>query len=297
VTALSRATVCISAHYVPARVRFLETVLTAIITWLVEKVDVVIVTNSIELMERPSIRVLTESFARKDWELRGELSGQLNHPFELTWVHKNLLRSWLSTEVNDSNLFIYIEDDIVLTSNNLSYFAQYLPSLRKHRLIPSFLRYEIVNGGVRSVDFTEPQLVGGRQRIRLGGYDFISPSNPYWAGYILDKSLADEYVKSDSFDLNRSKSRSDWEVRERAAMGLTWEDPPVGFKSRYVVPLVDARPAEDCLVWHCSQTYQSAGHAKFGRLPVEEMFTRGDPALYAWRAVRKLWRVAYKIMG
>lgn len=295
--ALSRATVCISAHYVPARAQFLETVLKAILTWSVERVHVVVVTNSLELMERDSIRALTELFARKDWELRGELSGQLNHPFELTWVHKNLLRSWLATGVNDSNLFIYIEDDIVLNSNNLSYFTKYLPLLRKHRLIPSFLRYEIANGSARSVDFTQPQLVGGRRRIRLGGYDFINPSNPYWAGYILDKSLADEYVKSDSFDLNRSKSRSDWEVRERAAMGLTWEDPPVGFKSRYVVPLVDAQPAEDCLVWHCSQTYQSAAHAKFGRLPVEEMFTRGDPSLYAWRAVRRLCSVAYKIIG
>jgi hypothetical protein len=286
---LSRATVCISAHYVPARVQFLETVLTAIATWPVEKVHGVIVTNSIDLMEQASILALKETYATKGWELRGELSGPLNHPFELTWVHKNLLQDWLSAGVKNDDLFFYLEDDIVLTRRNLDYFIHYLQLLRIHRLIPSFLRYETVNLGARSVDFTEPQVVRG-SRIRLAGYEFIGPSNPYWAGYILDKSLAEEYVKSDSFDLNRSRLRSSWEVRERAAMGLTWEHPPKGFESRYVVPLVDARPAEECLVWHCAQTYTSAGHPKFGRLPVEEMFIKDNPALYARRAVRRAVR-------
>jgi hypothetical protein len=194
---LSHATVCITAHYVPARVQFLETVLTAIATWAVERVNCVIVTNSMDLMEQTSILALRETYAAKGWELRGELSRQLNDPFELTWVHKNLLQDWLSATVNNSDLFLYLEDDIVLTKNNLYYFIHYLPLLRIHRLIPSFVRYETVNGDARSVDFIEPQLIRG-SRIRLAGYEFISPSNPYWAGYILDKSLAEEYVKSDS---------------------------------------------------------------------------------------------------
>ena len=77
---LSRATVCISAHYVPARVQFLETVLTAMATWPVAKVHGVIVTNSIDLMEQASILALKEIYAAKGWELRGELSGPLSHP-------------------------------------------------------------------------------------------------------------------------------------------------------------------------------------------------------------------------
>ena len=63
--ALSRATVCISAHYVPARAQFLETVLKAILTWSVERVHVVVVTNSLELMERISIRALTRIVCKK----------------------------------------------------------------------------------------------------------------------------------------------------------------------------------------------------------------------------------------
>ena len=112
----SRATICISAHYVPARIQFLASVLDAIAAWPVKAADVIIVSNAPEIMNEEPILTMTKLFADKFWTLQLEVTGLLDHPYELTWSHKYLIPRWLSHATDKDEFFIYLEDDIVFTT-------------------------------------------------------------------------------------------------------------------------------------------------------------------------------------
>jgi hypothetical protein len=287
----SRATVVISAHYVPARIPFLATVLKAILGWKMATVKVALVSNDPTIMGESAIVAAQQDFASRQWSLNLELTSDLAHPFHLTWRHKQMIPPWISTARQKDDYFIYLEDDMVLTNTNIEYFSKFLAPLRRSGLIPSFLRFELRDAAKYSVDMTEPQLVSIYPTNTVQGVKFVCPTNPYWAAFILDKGLAQEYVRSKSFDLVGSEQQSKWDVRERAAMGLTWEAVPNRYKSRYVVPLIDGRPSDDCLVWHCAQNYNTMSGTQFATLPIEKVFVEGDVGMLVARAVRKAGRI------
>ncbi len=287
----SRATVVISAHFVPARIPFLATVLKAIRDWRIATVKVILVSNDPAIMAEVAIVAAQRDFESRGWSLILEIATDIAHPFHLTWHHKKMIPDWLSEAKETDDYFIYIEDDIVLTDQNIQYFLKFLEPLRESGLIPSFLRYEFRDQEKYAVDMTEPQLVSIYPTVTVDEAKFICPTNPYWAGFILDKSLAQEHVLSDSSDLVRSEQQSPWDVRERAAMGLTWEAIPSRYKSRYAVPLVKGRPTEDCLIWHCAQNYNTMSGTQFATLPIDKVFVEGDVSMLVARAVRKFGRL------
>jgi hypothetical protein len=284
------AFVCISAHYAPSRLPYLCAVLDAIADWPVTRADIVLLTNDSAIMTEDTMLDWISAFSQQNWTLSHILCDRLTHPFHLTWEHKLLIKNWLNTTEDDHELFIYIEDDIVIRKNNISYFLNNLDLLRQFSLIPSFLRYEETPLGKLLVDIVEPQLIYRYRRIRIHDTIFLNPVNPYWAGFILDKVLAREYVETDSFDRDRSATVVKWDVRERAAMGLAWENPPQGFRSRFVVPIVAGQPLDDCLIWHCAQNYSVNSDSKLATLPLEQAFVGHDMNLYRERFFRKIKR-------
>ena len=291
----ARLSVFISAHYAPSRIRFLRTVLEEQLALGVAGLNTTLIGNDSALMSEPDVQEMQKRFADDGRRLDFAHCGPLDHPFDLTWSHKRYIRPWLHTaEAND--YFVYIEDDIVLTQANIDYFLTFLGPLSKHGLIPGFLRYEDTPVGRVSVDFRRPQLIGHSRSLKLQGRTFINPNNPYWAGFILNRDLALEYVASDSFDHAASTRKSEWDVRERAAMGLTWEHVPPGYRSRYVVPLKHNRPVESCLVWHCAQNYTTAASA-FGSVPLDALFRRGTLRDYAARSAGYVSRLARSALG
>jgi hypothetical protein len=272
-------------------VRFLETVLDAIRGWPFDWVDVALVTNDLLLGEVPTVQSLRAKYQSKGWTLRIEHASDLAHPFHLTWWHKRHLRPWLEKARTGRDYFIYLEDDIVLTRENIAYFLDARPRLATRGLIPGFLRFENIEGIRHSVDFVQAQPVNRRSTLRVDGQRYIVPLNPYWAGFVLDRALAEEYVATPSFQLEPSATRTHWEVRERAAMGLTWENVPPRARSRYAVPIDACAPAAGCLVWHCAQNYSSDAATPFARLPLDTMFARDNLRWYLRRGVSKARRI------
>ena len=94
--------------------------------------------------------------------------------------------------------FLFILKTILfLPQRNLRYFYDTLPILTAKGLIPGFLRYEVVNGRRYLVDIVEPQLIYLSPNVMIENCRFIGPVSPYWAGFILDKNLATEYIRTD----------------------------------------------------------------------------------------------------
>ncbi len=244
----ARVLVCISAHYVPDRVRYLDLVLASIAAWPVGYVRVVLVTNDETLMAEPTITSHQRGFSDHGWELTHHHCQALDHPYYLTWAHKALIPQWLGAAEEERDYFLYLEDDLVVSESNITYLLQALPILKPHGLIPGFLRYERVDERRYLVDLVEKQFIHRYRSFIVNGINYISPGNPYWAGFVLDTSLAAEYVQTESFDMVRSASVIRWDVRERAAMGLTWENWPRGFRSRIVAVFGAGRPDEAGLI-------------------------------------------------
>ena len=127
-------------------------------------------------------------------------------------------------------------------------------------------------------DNHSPVKLKDRPFMVLGDYAFTCVHNPYCAGFILDKDLAREYVNSHSFKLKRSC----WEdpevahfgVRERAAMGLTFENAPAPFPHRIVVPVSkSSRLAPEC-TWlrHLPNNYADKPNEPMAKVAMKDLF-------------------------
>jgi hypothetical protein len=264
-------------HFSDAHLGFLAAVLRSLSEFPVADITVVIVTNTFSEEDLARLRRLcSETPAGKSASIRS--FGDLAHPFDLTWCHKAII----SEEFAGGNLggythFIYLEDDIEFSFTNFCYFVEYREFLRSSGLLPAFVRVEYsadLDGFVASDAFW-PVYVPVQSHLRLGDTVLVNMPNPYNPFFILDVELAAEYVRSCSFDRERSRAMCSWGVRERAAMGLCLENVPPPFQTRYVVP-VSRRTAmipAFARVRHLPDNYANDPRSPLGRVRIDEMFT------------------------
>ncbi len=179
-------------------------------------------------------------------------------PFMLGWAHKPSLAA-LATSHSEFTHVLCLEEDIQFCAENLAYFCRFRGPLARHGLIPGFVRYEFNRtvGDIFTADQQGKQPWRDRTVLRIDEHDFAELDVPYCAMFLLDRDLLVEYVLSRSFDPRASTELVGWGIRERAAMGLSWERPPAGFRSRVVVPLVGGTrtPHHSSWVFHAPSNY------------------------------------------
>jgi hypothetical protein len=272
----ARILAAISFHFDPARLIFLAEVLRSLSEFPVPTVEIAIVTNTLRQDQLTIIRRLAaEVLSGKSVSVRSY--GDLAHPFDLTWCHKAIIaEEFAAGEHARYTHFIYLEDDIRLSFVNFCYFLEFREILRSFGLLPSFVRVEYstnVEGFVASDAFW-PIYVPAQSHIRLGDNVFANMPNPYNPCFVLDRELADEYVRSRSFDHEQSIKVARWGVRERAALGLCLEHVPPPFQSRYVVPVSRRTARVPSFAWisHLPNTYANDSHSRLGKVRMDELF-------------------------
>jgi len=290
---VSRIETHIVSHFRADRARQLDIVLEAILGWKNCIANVVITSNNNEYEKTGLMGRFTERFTQAGHSLSLNVVSDLTNPRMLTWAHKRFIEPWLQDASPKEDYFVYIEDDIEVTYDNLRYFMRNLKIVEKRGLIPGFLRYEKKDGERRLVDLVAPEFWNRDRSLTIDGQLFHACVNPYWAGFILDRDLAREYVASRSFSPTDSEF-APWNIQERAAMGLTFERPDARLKSRVVIPMVDGAPDPACLVWHCSDSYTADDHPLIGRLTIERAFQREGLGHFV---LRKLRSASSKLMG
>lgn len=287
--------VSIAAHYVPSRIPFLGEVLRAIAEWDRPCVTVTLVTNDLAIAEEPEIEQCAEALRARGFELNFDLTHGMAHPWHLTWWHKQALRDWHAAENGHAgDLFMYIEDDIVVDRDNVAYFERYLEPCKKRGVMPGFLRFEKGADGARiSPDYRGYQAALPEQRMQIAGQAFIAPTYPYWAGFIVDRELCSEYLASDWSDLERADTKPQshkHSCRVQSAWALTYEKVPEGLPSRFVVPVDDdLNPLEQCQVWHSANNYSVSKQYNFGTVAMKDIF-QGSKATAALR--QAVWDAA-----
>ncbi len=271
--------IAITAYFNPGRLEYLASVLTSLST--LPEAHIIIVTNTFKEEELLALQaVCNSSLLNKKSEITTSIRSYDigTNGFYLTWCHKQII----SDEFIGKGYthFIYLEDDMTFDFTNLHYFIEYRERFRDRGLIPSFLRVEYHSGLEKFVntDNTSRINIHDQPHIDTDHFWFVNAPNPYTACFVLDQDLAAEYVQTRSFDREQSGSVCQWDVRERAAMGLCFENIPVTFNSRYVVAVSKETSTPPRYVWvrHLPNNYADMPASSFGKIPMNELFTFKD---------------------
>ena len=294
-----RILAAVTFHFHELRLQYLFQVVRALSEYPVEVLDVVIITN-VDHQER--LKQISDLCAPlfKPFPLREnskksfsiESFPKLVHPYFLAWSHKHLIADKFVNRESTYTHFIYVEDDILVSFDNFCYFTHFRKLLTGQGLIPSFQRieYNKADNRLYLVDQKGASDFRSRKRVNVGGYAFVNLDHPYNAMFILDRHLALEYVETASFDREGSKIvQPNWDIRERAAMGLCFENPPQGFVSRYVSPVNPDTLMTPYWSWvyHITNNYTQNCRTPFGKTRTDQLFGAEANSI-TWRAPSRL---------
>lgn len=304
--AIPSCEISIAAHYSPSRVPFLVQVLRTVAEWRVAKVNIALVTNDLRLREEPSLSAAIASLEERGYSVCFDHATGMEHPFHLTWWHKSHLRAWHAAGGSPDDLFIYLEDDIALSQDNLDYFSDTLPLAKTIGCIPGLIVYENDRkGDAVAVGYRGPQILERNHELELADQRYVSPKAPYWPGFILNRELCAEYLASPWSDRQQAETQPQSDrhsCRVHSAWALTYADIPPGLSSRYIVPVDDDLvPLPQSRVLHTAGNYVQSKSLSFGTVRLDDAILRpslrANLRLFAWhvsalrrRAVDKLRR-------
>lgn len=171
----------------------------------------------------------------------------------LTWAHKTDLA--LAILNKKADYYIYQENDVLIRKDNFDYYRKWKPVLGRYGLEPGFALYENFNNKRipignyekwsltsitpnvwHNIGFLVPKILIVDHEVDL----FVQLGSPYYCGMILDQEDGELYIRSDSFDPEKSYPKTgirNWPIADRSSMGLAFEFLPEGFEHRRCVPI------------------------------------------------------------
>jgi hypothetical protein len=203
----------------------------------------------------------------------------LPSPWLLAWVHKVLMFE----KFQDASFthFLNIEDDMLITPENILYWCRARENLRQFGLIPSFLRLEF-NSSSRnwvSVDFLSEDKFNISQLPKIFTdkyYGYISLPRFYQGMFMYDRQLMEEYMNSGRYYLN--EAFPEWRlaiqsenfysgIGEASHEALSRIKVPEGFFSRNVIPTYFQLSMIDpcCFVHHLPNKYVNLPNTNHGK--------------------------------
>ncbi|WP_216905036.1 hypothetical protein [Synechococcus sp. CCY 9618] len=260
---LEKLVICITFYYVLERPCFLTDLINGI-AGVANQITLIIITNldDSSLLEH-LVGPLPENFTISYLHPSG-----IGHPFLLTWTHREILEEVANKR--DGSYFLYCEDDILVTLENVLYWLESRDALNSCGFYPSFLRveYDLRRGAWVSTDC--PQGVSMKHQPILfldNGDIYVNASNPYQGMYLLDPDLIQEMVSSPAM----SPDFGFWNIREKAAQGLTFVNIPHGFHSRNLLRVEPIEMSIDRRSWlhHLSNNYALNDNTAFGSQPMD----------------------------
>ena len=177
--------------------------------------------------------------------------------------------------------FMFIEDDIIISSKNICYWIYYRKILKKFNLVPGFLRYENYKKDLYAVDYQKRLSFKKSPKIQSENFDygFINPKLPYSAMYLMDRPLMKEYVNSNAVKIDFSFSnnflRSNAPTKELLNISHAFLNIPRGFFNKLMIPYGKNKKILDyCLIEHSDIKYANSKKLKnmgFGKIKIKDL--------------------------
>lgn len=260
--------VCISFHFVEEKYKYLKQVI-----YNHTKnyfCDIIVDTN-----DEKSIYLAANDFEEElnQEKIKFFVHSDLAHPFFLSWMH----RSHILNRINDYNVFMYVEDDILVP------FECYLNYLDNFRLlwpnnIPSFIRIEEKDGIFYNSDSFITTIIKERNIVRAGGKNFICLDNPYHGFWIMPRNALKNSMNEKFACFTEEKK---W-IREIAASyGLApgkkhyarWRSEDVQ-KPGLIQLTPEYKVSPLCYSYHLTNKYINDQRFNFGKIKVNDIVKR-----------------------
>lgn len=189
----------------------------------------------------------------KNIKIEVKVAGPEYDGWYLTWAHKTDLALAILNRVAD--YYIYQENDVLIRKDNFDYYRKWKPVLERYNLEPGFALFESFEGKRipvgnyerwnlvketpdvwHDIGFTVPKILVVDHEVDF----FIQLGSPYYCGMILNQRDGELYIRSDSYDPQKSYPKTgirNWPIADRSSMGLAFEYLPSGFEHRRCVPV------------------------------------------------------------
>jgi hypothetical protein len=168
-------------------------------------------------------------------------------PHYLTWKCRDLLKQ----QRYDYDIFMYIEDDILVPYKAVKYWEERNEKLIKDNYNLGFVRIEVGNDGDEYI--TD---LPGKQFTNCTFLDSemycINDITPYCAFWIYNKHEFNKFVDSKWYDLHNIIYYSNC-IREKSAFGLHLFT--TDWYKKTVIPIVDNKLSSDCKIYHITNNY------------------------------------------
>jgi hypothetical protein len=166
------------------------------------------------------------------------------NPFYLTWKCRDLLEK----QKDDYDIFIYIEDDILVPYKAIQYWLDYNEKLIERGYNLGFVRIEVNKDKVEFINDFKLKL---DTITKLDDNDYaVNTKYPYCAFWIYNKNEFNRFVSSKFYDI---RNISGYLIRESSAIGLH------GLNTRWykntLIPIVDNKLIDSCKIYHMPNNY------------------------------------------
>ena len=213
-----------------------------------------IFTNTRESNEKREIEHILPKYDNISYQIL--TPNLLGHPYLLTWIHKDVFKHLVKTRPNIS-YYLYLEDDIYLTQDNIEYYLEGNIKLEKMGFIPSFVRYEIYNSEKYAIDIIKKQIFNAMPRVQFDdNYAYVNLSYPYQGLYLLSANMMKEYFNSPAYNPDYNPV---WPIREMSTATISFYNVPNGYTSRNLVGCNIKNNTvhfdERCLIHHLPNKY------------------------------------------
>ena len=168
-----------------------------------------------------------------------------NNAQYLTWK----CRSLLEKQIEDYDIFIYLEDDILLYKETLDYWLKYKDLFIKHKCNVGFMRVERgsdgelywVDGCIKMNNFAK---IGNKLYL-------VNDVQPYCAFWIYDKNEMKLWMNEEYWDPAKTCCHSAIHILEKSSSGKIWDQ---GYPT--IIPITQAAtPHPNCIVYHQGEKF------------------------------------------
>ena len=221
------------------------------------RTDIFIHTNNIDL-EEGMLNNYTNGYIKIIYH---DLSNI--HPFYLTWKCRDLLQE----QQHDYDIFIYIEDDMLVPYKAIKYWLEYNEKLIEMSYNVGFVRIEVNN----NVEYITDLTIKLRNTINLNETLYcVNNENPYCAFWIYNKNEFNKFVNSKYYDVNNI---SNYDIREASAFGLhgLYTD----WYRNTLIPVINNKLIEECKIYHMPNNYANDNNTQFAKLKFDEALELG----------------------
>ena len=220
------------------------------------KTELTIITNNISVKEEKILNVILKKKI-KNYTIK-KIKDLPDQNF-LPWHSLDVMKKKIKNK--SFSHFMYLEEDILVNENNISYWIYFRKKLKKFNLIPNFLRCELYKGKYFSVD--NPKIIKKDKNPVIYSknkrYGFINSKYPYSGMYLMDRDLLSNYLKSNAtkidFSFTNRVMKTLYPIKELVNISYAYLNVPEKYHNKLAIPFKDNTILKYCIIEHADLKY------------------------------------------